>query len=271
MNYQTFEPHTDLKSIVKYYWTLEVSADYTPKRQQIIPDGCIEMAFNIGDDIKRIVSENEFIIHPCAMVLGQRTKSFDIEPTGYVNSFAICFFPYGFANFIDTPIKSLTDKETPIEFLFGKSTADNLEQKMRQATDTKERIEVIENFLLSKLNEQRTIENIVKSTIETLIETNGNTSIKGMLNNDLAKRRQLERTFSKQIGLSPKQLGKVIRLQAALNLLLNQEEDNLTHIAYESGYYDQAHFIRDFKEFIGTNPNVFLKNEKMALSTLFYS
>ncbi|MEX0362515.1 MAG: helix-turn-helix domain-containing protein, partial [Allomuricauda sp.] len=91
-----------------------------------------------------------------------------------------------------------------------------------------------------------------------------------ILKGDLSKRRQLERKFAKQVGISPKQLGKVIRLQSALKMLLNKEEDKLTTIAYENAYFDQAHFIKDFKEFTGTNPSEFLGNENMALSTLFY-
>ena len=73
------------------------------------------------------------------------------------------------------------------------------------------------------------------------------------------------------MGLSPKQLGKVIRLQTALKMLLNKQSERLTKIAYESEYYDQAHFIKDFKEFTGTNPKRYLDDKKMILSSLFYS
>tara|TARA_R110000850_G_scaffold190308_6_gene316252 strand:+ start:1617 stop:1982 length:366 start_codon:yes stop_codon:yes gene_type:complete len=120
------------------------------------------------------------------------------------------------------------------------------------------------------LNEKTTINNIVKTTIDALLATNGSASISKILKEDLSKRRQLERNFKKQIGVSPKQLGKVIRLQNALKMLLNKKSENLTDIAYESEYFDQAHFIKDFKEFTGINPKEFLGNENMALSTLFY-
>lgn len=270
MNYQTFQPNSDLKSLINCYWTLEVPAESDAQRQRIIPDGTIEMAFILGDDIKRYTSENEFIIQPRAMVLGQTIEPFYIEPTGYVNTFAIRFYPYGFANFVDIPIKNLANKETPIEFLFGEKTANELEQKIIQATNSSERIEIIEKFLLDKLNDKNTIDIIVKTTIDALLATNGSASISTILKENLSKRRQLERKFIKQIGVSPKQLGKVIRLQTALKLLLNKKSENLTDIAYESEYYDQAHFIKDFKEFTGINPKEFLGNENMTLSTLFY-
>lgn len=270
MNYQTYQPHTDLEPLVSCYWTLEVPAVNDAERQRIIPDGCIEMAFILGDDIKRYTTQGEFILQPRAMVLGQTIEPFYIEPTGYVNTFAIRFYPYGFANFVSTPIRDLANKETPIELLFGANTANELEQKIILARNSKHRIEIIENFLLKKLHDKTTIDNIVKKTVDALLTSNGTESITTILKGDLSKRRQLERNFKKQIGVSPKQLGKVIRLQTALKMLLNKKMDNLTNIAYESEYFDQAHFIKDFKEFTGINPKEFLGNQNMALSTLFY-
>ena len=269
MNYQTFQPHSDLSALVKFYWTLEVPFDPNNQKQKIIPDGCIEMTFNLKDKIKRYVSEDDYIVNPNSMVMGQRTKSYFIEPLGDVDSFAICFYPYGFANFVCTPLENLVDIETPIESLFGEIPAKELEQKILQATNTQKRIEIIETFLLNKLNENKTIENLVKTTVDTLLVTNGSTSINQILKDDLSKRRQLERNFKKQIGISPKQLGKVLRLQTALKMILN-DKGSLTNIAYESEYFDQAHFIKDFKEFTGTSPKEFLGNENMTLSTLFY-
>jgi len=270
MNYQTFQPSSDLESLISCYWTLEVPNVSNTQKQQIIPDETIEMAFILGDDIKRYTSENEFIIQPRAMVIGQATVPFFIEPTGYVNTFAVRFYPYGFANFVTTPIKNLSNNETPIALLFGEQAANELEQKIIKANDSNERIDIIEHFLLSRLNEKTTIDTIVKTTIDALIATNGSASISTILKENSSKRRQLERKFIKQIGVSPKQLGKIIRLQTALKMLLNKKTGNLTDIAYSCEYYDQAHFIKDFKEFTGTNPKEFLSNEDMALSTLFY-
>jgi AraC-like DNA-binding protein len=270
MNYQTYKPHKDLESIVKFYWTLEVPFDPKNQKQKIVPDGCIEMTFNFGDTIKRFTSETDFILHPNAMVMGQRTKSLDILPIGNVDTFAICFYPIGFANFVTMPLEKLVDRETPISELFGQVEADILEQQMIQAVDTRQRIDIIEAFFLKMLVGKNTISNIVKSTVDVLLKTNGTTPINDILIDDISKRRQLERHFRKQIGISPKQLSKAIRLQATLNLLLNKKSETLTDIAYESNYFDQNHFIKDFKDFVGVTPKEFLDNEHMVLSALFY-
>ncbi|NMH89624.1 helix-turn-helix domain-containing protein [Flavivirga algicola] len=270
MDYQTYEPHIDLKSLVSCYWTLEVPKQSEPQKQRIVPDGCIEMAFILGDDIKRYTSENEFILQPREMVLGQTIEPFYIEPTGFVKTFAIRFYPYGFANFVTEPINNLVNTETPIDQLFGVENADDLKQKIVKAENTEQRISIVEEFLLERLNDEKTINRIVKNTVDSLLSTNGSVSINSILKDDLSKRRQLERNFKKQIGVSPKQLGKVIRLQTALKMLLDPKSENLTDIAYKSEYFDQAHFIKDFKEFTGINPKEFLTHENLALSALFY-
>lgn len=270
MNYQTYKPPSDLETIVKCFWTLEVPEQKDVQRQLILPDGCVDMCFSLGDDIKRYTTDNDFIIQPRQMLLGQITEQFYIEPTGYVNTFAIRFYPYGFANFIDIPLNELSNKETPLSNLFGDRKSEKLSQEIIQAKTTNERINIIKTFLFDRLNDEAIIDNIVKQTIDVMLLSKGTKSVSDILKADLPKRRQLERKFNKQIGISPKQLGKVIRLQATLQMLLNQTTETLTDIAYENEYYDQAHFIKDFKEFTGITPKEFLTDDKMTLSSLLY-
>src|SRR5690606_10381974 len=111
------------------------------------------------------------------------------EPTGYVNTFAVRFYPYGFANFVSTPIINLVNKETPIEALFGTEPARALEESIIQAAGTDNRIKIIEDFLRSMLEAKPTVDSIVKSTIDALLATRGSTSIKAIINTDLSKRR----------------------------------------------------------------------------------
>lgn len=270
MEYQTFLPHSDLDLFVNCYWTLKVQASADPQKQLIIPDGLIEMAFILGDDIKRYTSNDKYILQPRAMVLGQTMKPFYIQPTGYVDTFSIRFYPYGFAHLVKVQLKSLANKETPLAILFGENVANELEKWIINAKDVNQRIEIIENFLRSRITEPLVINDLVKSTIDTIFSSNGSKSIHEILTDKSSFRRQLERRFMKHIGISPKQLGKVVRFQAALKMLLSEKSENLTSIAHEFEYYDQAHFIKDFKDFTGINPKEFLTNENMKLSSIFY-
>jgi AraC-like DNA-binding protein len=77
--------------------------------------------------------------------------------------------------------------------------------------------------------------------------------------------RQLVRKFNNSIGLSPKEFTRVIKFIGSLNYLKVNPKRNLAEAAYTCGYYDQAHFIRDFKEYAGLTPSQFL-----ALDNVFY-
>lgn len=271
MEYQTFPPHEDLSQFVKHYWTLKVPKEPNPPKQRIVPDGSIEMIFTLGDDVKRFTSDTQYIIQPRSMVLGQITEPFYIEPIGVVDTFAVCFFPGGFIPFTKIPIKDLENKETDLITIFEEKPATDLEHKMLHAANTTERIQYAEAFLLDRLKGSDTIDSIVQSTIDLILSTKGRTSIHDLLKNNLSKRRHLERRFSKLTGLSPKQLARIIRFQTALKMLLNNEAQHLSDLAYENEYYDQAHFIKDFKEFTGINPKKFYKDDELILSSAFYT
>ncbi len=270
MDYQTYDPHPDLASLVKCYWTLKVPPPDEPQRQRIVPDGCIEMAFLFGDPIRRYLSDDEFVVGPRQVVIGQITRMATIEQVGSVDSFAIRFYPHGFASFVDMSLESLRDTEKGLEHFFGQEESRLLADSMDNAADAHERIDIAERFLRSRLSETPRVDAIVRKTIDAMIATKGSDAIKTLVE-DGATRRHLERAFRKKVGISPKQLGKVIRLQAALRMMIAQEGESLTDVAYESEYYDQAHFIKDFKEFTGVTPKDFMGSEQLKLSTLFYS
>ncbi|MDP9955090.1 AraC-like DNA-binding protein [Epilithonimonas hungarica] len=268
MNYQTFEPYQDLTAFIKCYWTLESPKEETPEKQTIVPDGCMEMIFHYGDLYKQYFDNGNTIIQPRCFVIGQLTRPLEIEPTGETGIFSVRFHPEGFLPFITTPIKEMENTAVPLEKLFGKD-GQEIEQQVLNANSTSERIKLIEIFLLNRLIDIETIDRIVRSTVETIITANGQLSVDQLSRLTKVDRRQLLRKFSSAIGLSPKQLSRIIRLQAALKMLLNDKFSNLSNLAYENEYYDQAHFIKEFKEFTGSTPKEFYGTH-LKMSSLFY-
>lgn len=80
--------------------------------------------------------------------------------------------------------------------------------------------------------------------------------------------RSLERLFQKYIGVSPKLYSRICRFQAALEILRKADFISLTEIAHLKSYFDQSHFIRDFKYFAGTTPNNFMLNANERVPNL---
>lgn len=269
MTYQTFGPGQGLRPLVKCYWTLEGPGKGAPQKQTIVPDACMEMVFHYGDPYRQYDTANETsIVQPRCFVIGQLTRPLEIEPTGETGIFSVRFRPDGFLPFATVPIKEMENTAVPLERLFGKDGPE-IEHKILMASSTTERIERIEAFLSGRLTDAGTIDRIVKLAVETIFTANGQLSIGELSKQTAIGRRQLERKFSSAIGLSPKQLSKILRLQAALKMLLDKKFTHLTALAYENEYYDQAHFIKDFKELTGATPKAFYGKD-LEMSSLFY-
>lgn len=267
MNYHSHEPNEELNAFVKCFWTLESEKEENPQRQTIVSDGCMEMIFHLGDLYKQYLGNGNTIIQPRCFVIGQLTRPLEIEPTGETNIFSVRFHPNGFFPFTTIPIKEMENTAVTLEELFGERGKE-IAQKILLANTTADRIEQIEIFLLNQLTDQSTVDRIVKSTIETILTANGQLSIDELSKQTNINRRKLERNFSLAIGLSPKQLSKTIRLQATLKLLLNKKFTSFTDLAYKGEYYDQAHFIKNFKELTGMTPKEFYGN-KLKMTSFF--
>ncbi|MFK7971055.1 MAG: DUF6597 domain-containing transcriptional factor [Bacteroidia bacterium] len=265
MNFQVLEPHQDLMALVKCYWTLETPKEETPQKNTIVPDGCIKMIFHYGDAYKHHSENGESEVLPRCLVVGQLTRPYVVEPTGETGTFFVCFHPNGFIPFATLPIKEMENTVVPLTHVYGKDGA-SLGQKILDAGSTSERISLVESFLFERLAQTDTVDQIVQSTVETILTANGQFSVDVLSKQHNTSRRQLARKFSSDIGLSPKQLSKTIRLQSALKVLLTEDVSSFTDLAYENEYYDQAHFIKEFKEFTGLTPKEFYgDNLKMSL------
>ncbi len=265
MKHKIFKASDDLSLFVKCYWTLESSKEETPSRNTIVPDGCMKFIFHYGDLYAHCPDGQDQTLLPRCFLIGQLTRPYAVQPMGETGTFFVCFHPSGFLPFTDFPIKEMENKAVPLDELFGERGIE-IGNDILSANSTFDRIQTIETFLRKQLAESKTIDKIVMSTVETILSANGQLSVDELSRQNNTSRRQLARKFSSNIGLSPKQLSKTIRLQATLKLLLTKKVTKLTDLAYENEYYDQAHFIKEFKAFTGLTPKEFYGDDlKMSL------
>ncbi|MNS77325.1 DNA-binding transcriptional activator FeaR [compost metagenome] len=139
-----------------------------------------------------------------------------------------------------------------------------LEEDMNRCQSNEERITVIENFLESKLENALNNDDIERC-VEEIIQLDGMISIEKLTKDLNTGKRHLERKFLSNVGLSLKLFSRIIRFNNALQLIENKDFRNFTNVAHDGGFYDQAHFIKDFKYFTGLNPKqYFSENLEMA-------
>ena len=269
MSYQVYTPSVMLQPIVKCFWSLDEPAQDQPVVQRVVPDGCMEMIFHYGDPFRQYFSDGQSIEQPLCFIYGQINRYIEIAPMGASGIIAARFWPNGLSPLLPIPIADLEDKATALEDIFG-SEGEQLGSNVLGSSNTAERILIIEGFLINRLNDADAMDKVAKTCVDVLLQSQGKMDVHELADKLQLHRRQIERKFSSGIGMSPKQLARVIRLQSALKSLDLGQFGSLTSIAYDNGYYDQAHFIRDFKEFTGVSPKSFYA-QNLRLSALFAS
>lgn len=262
MFYKEIQPSHILSKYIKCFWILEGYDPY-PSKERILPDGRIELMFHYGDLFKQ--NNNELSYR--SFVTGQITQSIEIEPPAKTGIVGVRFLANGAEAFLQLPIHQLTNIDISTHDLFGRSGKE-LEEKIMCSKSNAERISILEGFLLKRLTSHKQFDFFIQDCIEKITLSHGQVSMDTLAGNYKISNRQLERKFTNLVGISPKLLSRIVRFQNVFNLVKNNQINSLSTLSYEGGYYDQAHFIRDFKEFSGLTPKQYFSNHH-KLSDLF--
>lgn len=263
MDYQLYFPSESLAPYVKCYWSLANEAE-NGSRERIFPDGCIELIFHSGDLFRKYDTADSFHIQPRSFIHGQITKAIEIEPTGETKIFSARFHPGGLQRFIDFEVGQLTGITKSVTEIWGEKGT-KLELEMLAADSDTARIGILEEFLSGRLAHSRRHDTDTEYCVNKIVASNGTAAIEDIASERRIGKRQLERKFIAAVGLPPKMLARILRFQHTLQLIENHAFVSFTQVAYDGGFYDQAHFIKDFRQFTGLNPKkYFSENLEMA-------
>jgi AraC-like DNA-binding protein len=171
----------------------------------------------------------------------------------------ICFKPNGFYKIFRFPLNEVINKLFDADEIFCIQSKMVYEQLVN-AKDIQEIANQTDKFLLYFLRKQKLVELNDNITVISNIMSQraGVVSVEKFANEANMSIRNFERRFSQNIGISPKLYCRIIRFNYALELKQKNPTKDWTTIAYESGYFDQMHLIRDFKEFAGSSPKNFM-------------
>lgn len=265
MEYKIYHPNEKLSRYIKYFWSLEnLQNDAPHSKERIFPDGCIELIFHYGDHFMKIYGSGTASVQPKSFIHGQLTSYIELEATGKIGVFSARFHPAGLQPFIDFDVLKLTDTTLTVSEIWGKSGTE-LEKNVLKASSNQERVEITERFLETKLGSLSKNNEAIDFCVEAIIESNGTISIEKLTDELQISKRQLERKFQAVVGLNLKLFSRITRFNYALQLIEKKEFDSFTKVAYDGGFYDQAHFIKDFKDITGLNPKqYFSENLEMV-------
>jgi AraC-like DNA-binding protein len=260
MHYHFIQPNHILKPFIKNYWILEdLNVTGNSCRHRIIPSGFSEMIFYYGDRYLSIDSNNNSEALPIFQISGQKKEFYDVQATGKIGLIAVTFKPDAAKLFLKIPVSEIKNISVSLEDIYGIRIKE-FESKWKEALNNKERINLIETFLIKQLNESLKLDyNRINYSLRFIDRNKGIVSVEKLAQLSCLSTRQFNRKFTEYVGLNPKQFTRIVRFQ---NTIYTQQQnlfENFTDVAYQCGYYDQAHFINEFKLFTGYTPVEFFK------------
>jgi len=261
-------PSEALAPYIKRYWAIENVLDKDEICvQRITPTGFTELLLYFTSRPK-VLTVNKYLSDNAALY-GHQNDFYDIKLTGRLSVFSVVFQPQGLMQFFKFPLYETYNQNVPLQYLNGQAGRD-LEEKMSEATTFQQRVSIVESYLLNLLKTDFTDFEFrrINRVVELIKKTYGNINIDKLASEACLCRKQFERVFANHIGISPKQYLRIIRFQYAIFQKQQNVNMNLEYLSYRSGYYDQSHFINDFKSLSGLTPKQYF-SENEACSDFF--
>lgn len=244
MNYSTIIPNTSVQTVVECYWF--VSGTDT-EEQKIIPDGFPEIIFHFGDAYELRDPNGSAVLQEKILVSGQLSKPILLKPTGISDVFGIKFKPAGIWKLLGIDMSTIKDEV--IAFTHQPGLVELYREL--ESLSAEERVRTTEAFISSKIAYVDSDE--TDSVLSTIHASQGNVSIDDICEQHHITPRTLQRIFQHRIGVTAKQYARIVRFKTVYSLL---QKPSLTKSdsVFLSGYFDQPHFNREFREFTQENP-----------------
>lgn len=258
MFFSRFEPAKELTSFIECFWIIE-DDDKTPRLQKIIPDGFNEIIFHYGDPY-RINLSGQWEVQSRSLLAGQIRKHFFLENTGVSGMVGIKLKPTAITHLYGFSMHQLTDRAVDISSVLGDHFI-STEGKLLAAASHTERIAILNNHFLQLLTTIKIKETAIDKAVELIFSQHGMIPVTAIARVAGVGERQLENLFKKYVGLSPKFFTRIIRFSYIFQLI-QENNQSWTGLAYEASFFDQSHFIRNFKDFTGENPSDYSFDEK---------
>lgn len=250
MKINNFSPSPSLKPYIKGYMVIESKEGMNTTT---LPDTSIVIAFRLRGKVS-FTHNNTVNTITSSSVSGLRKGVRQFNYSANTATLLVKFNEGGASALFKDPMHELFSYTVSLDNLVRNSILREIEERIAEADDYYRAVLILDNFLLSLVkNNER--DGLIHEAIKRIELTKGNIRIKELAGSLPISRDPFEKRFRKITGTSPKQFASIIRLR---NVIDNHKENtNLTTIAFDAGYYDQSHFIKDFRLFTGKAPQDF--------------
>ncbi|HEY5749803.1 MAG TPA: AraC family transcriptional regulator [Chryseolinea sp.] len=252
-----FQVHLPCDQLLPYVKHLIISENEYVNTYQIFPDTALVMGFQYRGKLAYLTERQT---HPLATagITGLTDTYRVFQNTAGIGSVLVVFRENGAARFLRHPLHELFGESLSLEHFFDRNALVELEERLVMALGDHDRIKLIEHFLIGHLN-ARPVDLLISRALEYIHQSKGTIRISELASLLHTSASPLEKRFRREIGASPKKFATIVR---ARNVLAAMEKGAQDYAEYLSAFYDQAHFIKDFKKFAAVTPEQYLKRLK---------
>ena len=255
MHIENYSPCDALKPFIKTFTIIESE---TGMVNRILPEASLIMAFRFNGSI-HYTQQNERGILPVSVISGVRKSPRIMDYAKNTSILLVKFNTGGATAFFREPLHELFETSISLDDLLPHHELIRIEEQLAEARNHTVRISIIERFLLSKVKPTPP-DMLIDYAIQKIKSASGIIRIQELLADLPTSRDPFEKKFRRAVGTSPKQFAALIRMRHVIDSYTSR--NSLTDTAHAAGYFDQAHFIKDFKSFTGETPNIFFKSAK---------
>ncbi len=261
------KPSPALAHLISHFWEKNNPPQHQLgyEMETVLPETYLNLTFSLGTPYFRATEKTQGF----SKLYTPQLATLHTDPNFYKHQngnhiFGVKFLPGGLYPFVPQDFMEMTNLTLDMEVVLGKKVL-LLAEELYYLPDFERRTERIEAFLLEHLLARKLRKfSFVKLATTFLSANNADTDIAKVAQQLNTNYKTLSRTFYEVIGIAPKQFAQMQRFERALQLLCSQRQTNCTEIGYQAGYYDQAHFIREFKKYAHQTPTEYLDQVRLT-------
>ncbi|MGN6353017.1 MAG: DUF6597 domain-containing transcriptional factor [Parafilimonas sp.] len=261
IQFHHIEPHFLLKNYVEKMWFFKSSGKMPADDMKlVVPNGNIKLTLSYQNGVVAAINGKTF-----------SSKEHDITLTGLIDvpvildvdkdisteTIGIEFNPKGAYRFFHFKLNDIQNKIYSLSDVLG-NTGSRLTEQISNTALIQEKIILLQQFLLKQLSLSND-DLIFEYCIEKIAAAKGSITVKELERKTGYSSRWLNLKFNEKLGISPKNLCSIIRFKQYYQLYINSQEKPFSRNDFYNAYYDQSHFIKDFKRFTGLPPTKFEK------------
>lgn len=261
-DFSRYPPDSRLSLSIHGYWILQTGR--TGKYLELVPDGHPELVFvRRGALWYRLKDEDSWQQFESTGILGQLSGQFQVHIPAGSEILFVKFHPWAAYSLLDIPLYLLNNSVLELGGLELPSEWLDLSKRIMSCEESQRCMQLLDDFFLQEFYQVSPSPPLLQFSVQNIFRSRGTISLDELSGQLRVSNRYLQQLFKRQLGLSPKHYARIIRVKrASIQMLSPEFRYPLVQIAAELDYFDQSHFLKDFKSIVGKSPSRFLKEEK---------